>query len=880
MPAESNLLNPESSDDRSPLTRYLRVGGEALLYLILCISPWAFGGVEPSWQFAVALGVGLLTCLWLTRCLIYRRITIRPDGVTLGLGTLLCLSVVQLIPLPVGLVAVLSPARAEAHRTLVPETLERIGPEDTDVARSVLISLSADPSLTKHFLADIFLCLAVYLVSRNWLATRGSIRRMAGVMAANGVALALYSMAQLFLSHGKIFWAYEIQSAFGPFVCRNHYPFYAYLTLGLTVGLLLNQAKSEYSTVTGTGFVRVFQTLVAWFGNVSTSVGAVFLFAAAAVIAISIPMSLSRGGVLTLVVAATFAAVVASGTGLKRDSLPGIIAAGLVAAVVMGVGAWFGWGPIERRFSGDGNVLLDDRSELWSDATRLLPRYPLLGCGNNAYLRVEPTVRSPHAALATNFVNDSVHNEYLEALVEGGPLRFAATLLLAISPVVAAVGAYRRLHSRSVGSIALGMAFGLFAVALHSSFDFGIHLPAVALLAATVAAYARAAVADPDFHPSRRTKTSGRDTVGVTEFDDPQSTRVRTATLLGPPALAAAAVVFIGTGLIVRQYWLWDRADRYATAATVAERETDAADRYERRIAFAGARAGLAPDDPEAHAALARAHFDALWAILPTSASDATWAPNVPAKLVETYVRPGLRAARRARDASPYLAPPHMRFALYRDACVSADPAKTYLERVLRLTPSDPEAHFAAGVEALLDRKDRTAASAHWKASLALSGRQLGPILAIAAKGGFGPGEIMDRLLPDDPPVLLQAADLLYPNRLTQKDERAVLLKRARKIGAGLARPSANVLTALARVEYEIGDRDAALTAWRRAVDAAPRNLSLRQDYANWLELEELYEPLVSELEWLRVNGAGGANIADRLDAARHALDLKNILDK
>jgi O-antigen ligase/tetratricopeptide (TPR) repeat protein len=877
MPAESNLSNPESSDDRLPLTRYLRVGGEALLYFILALSPWAFGGVEPAWQLVIAIAIGVLTCLWLGRCLIYRRITIRPDGVTLGLGVLLCLSVFQLIPLPAGLVSLLSPARAEAHRVLVPESLERIGPEDPEATRAAFIPLTADSSLTKHFLADLFLCLAVYLVARNWLATRGSIRRMAAVMAANGVALALYSLAQLFLSNGLIYWTYPLSTAFGPFVCRNHYPFYAYLTLGLTVGLLLNQAKSEYSTVTGKGLTRAFQTLVAWLGNVSTSLGAVLLLAAAAIIAVSIPFSLSRGGVLTLVAAGTFAAFVATGAGLNRNSLAGVTAAGLVAAAVLGVAAWVGWGPIEKRFLSGDEVLIDNRSDLWADAARLVSRYPIFGCGNNAYLRVEPTVRRPNRDLLTNLVNDSVHNEYLEALVEGGPLRFAATLLLAIAPVAAAVGAYRRLQSRSVGSIALGMAFGLFAVAVHSAFDFGIHLPAVALLAVTVAAYARAAVADPDFHPSRRTKTSGRDTVGVTEFDDPKSMRVRTSTLLGPPALAAAAVVFIGTGLIVRQYWLWDRADRYATAATVAAGETGA-DRHERRIAFAGARAGLAPDDPEAHAALARAHFDAVVAIIPTTAPTSAWVPDVPPDLVERHVRPGLRAAKRARDASPYLASSHMRFALYRHYCVSADSSKAYLARVLSLTPSDPEAFFAAGVEAH-SRNDRTAASAHWKTSLAISGRQLGPILTIASPS-YSPSEIVEKILPDDPAVLYDAAGLLYPDRQTQRAERAVLLTRAKKIGTGLARPDVKVLTALARVEYEIGDRDAALTAWRRAVDAAPRDGSLRQQYALWLEEEELYEPLVSELEWLRVNGAGGANIVDRLDAARHALDLKQILDK
>ena len=51
----------------------------------------------------------------------------------------------------------------------------------------------------------------------------------------------------------------------------------------------------------------------------------------------------------------------------------------------------------------------------------------------------------------------------------------------------------RRWHGRTTGRLALGCVFGLGAVAIHSVGDFGIHMPAIALLTAVVAAQLMAA---------------------------------------------------------------------------------------------------------------------------------------------------------------------------------------------------------------------------------------------------------------------------------------------------------------------------------------------------------------------------------------------------
>ena len=333
----------------------------------------------------------------------------------------------------------------------------------------------------------------------------------------------------------------------------------------------------------------------------------------------------------------------------------------------------------------------------------------------------------------------------------------------------------------------------------------------------------------------------------------------------------------IGMGLLVRQYRSWDRAERYAAAATAAAKETDA-DRFERRIALASARVGYSPDDPEAHSALARAYFDALMPHVLKVSPGTSWKDAVPSTYAEKYVVPGLRSSAAARAACPHFAAAHMRLALNREFFTAAEPASAYFARVKRLAPCDPEAWFASGLEAF-ERGDLEAATNDWKQSLSLDMRQLEPTLKIAARK-MSTERIRDRLLPDDTTVLLAAAHALYPNQIEQKVERKPFLTRVQQIATHKSNPGVSDLVALAQVEYEIGNRDRALKAWKMAVNVAPYDTVLRAKYARWLESEELIEPLVSELEWLRQMGAGGSNITDRLDAARHALDLKKIIDK
>ena len=130
----------------------------------------------------------------------------------------------------------------------------------------------------------------------------------------------------------------------------------------------------------------------------------------------------------------------------------------------------------------DETGLTDDRRiGLWVEGLSVFAHYPLLGTGSGTYTWVEPTARTK-----TGYENISAvyaHNEYVEALVEGGILRLALTLLLVVAPVFRVIRRYIRVAERSEGPLLLGGLYGILAIALHSFVDFGVHMPAVAVLA-------------------------------------------------------------------------------------------------------------------------------------------------------------------------------------------------------------------------------------------------------------------------------------------------------------------------------------------------------------------------------------------------------------
>ena len=64
MAATLNHPNPGAVPSSGPLAKSLRVAIEIGVLLLVCLTPWAFGGGEPVFEFIAMAWLAVLLVLW------------------------------------------------------------------------------------------------------------------------------------------------------------------------------------------------------------------------------------------------------------------------------------------------------------------------------------------------------------------------------------------------------------------------------------------------------------------------------------------------------------------------------------------------------------------------------------------------------------------------------------------------------------------------------------------------------------------------------------------------------------------------------------------------------------------------------------------------
>lgn len=128
------------------------------------------------------------------------------------------------------------------------------------------------------------------------------------------------------------------------------------------------------------------------------------------------------------------------------------------------------------------DISYDSRIQMWQGTLALIADHPLWGTGPGTYVSSFPPYRP--AGLA--WLIDYAHNDYLQVAAEMG----LPALVMLVGMIGAAlwVGVRTFLRTRSTfkGGLSLGAAGGITAMAVHSLVDFGLHVPANALLFAVL----------------------------------------------------------------------------------------------------------------------------------------------------------------------------------------------------------------------------------------------------------------------------------------------------------------------------------------------------------------------------------------------------------
>ncbi|MGH7804168.1 MAG: O-antigen ligase family protein, partial [Candidatus Binatia bacterium] len=475
---------------------------------VLVFAAFALGAAHAGTAAATEIGVWLVAGAWFVLRRADPSATDRgrlPRGLIAAGAALLLYLCLQLVPLPAGVLAAVSPAAADLHRRTadsLPVPAERLAPiapvgdanrqaisvEDRDRIRS--LARAGDPG-ANHWrpialypfaaYGDCLRYLAYGLVF--WIAASISAPRvLLGGVATAGIAVAAIGIIQRATWNGELLWAFErfegpplIEETrvLGPFVNPNH--FAAFVAMALFPAWALAQSAMR-------GARRKAST--------TKAAGSAVLLLGCAVIVASLVGSASRGALVGTLAGAVFlvaAAVYEKWQEPARDedqtSSPRLLrwamraAPGALGIVILAAGFFLAGAAnraaLDRRLVTGGGSL-DFRLDLWSQSLGMLRDFPIFGVGvgswREAFLRYE---RYPLTWLRPNHA----HNDYLEWASEVGLVGVALTVAWLAFVVRHAVA------NRSIpGRVRWPIIASVVVIAIHSIGDFSLRAAANALV--------------------------------------------------------------------------------------------------------------------------------------------------------------------------------------------------------------------------------------------------------------------------------------------------------------------------------------------------------------------------------------------------------------
>lgn len=445
---------------------------EWLLISLLAFAPLAFGVVEAwSEEVVLALAAAISIC-FLLKLVLTERARLVWSWAYVPLVILLLLVTLQLMPLQSGIVRMISPNTAAIKNELLGDL-----PNCETVLGSM--TLSFYPHATRHDIRLLFAIVTVFVVVLNVYRHPDQIKRLLAAIALIGGSIALLALAQDLFGNGRIYWTVPTGRDGGPysatFINHSHYGQFMNLCIGAALGLLLANLNEAFAgrRVTPaalTSYCSSHSPRLVWFLILAIVVGAA-----------TISISLTRGGVLSMIAAAAVTAMILGLRKSSRNSGWIVVLTGFAAFMCV---VYVGFDAVYDRLASLQQLDQAEggRWQLLKDVAIVCAKFPLLGTGLGTHEVVFPMFdRSAMPVLATY-----AENEYAQLTEETGVAGLVTMIFFGTIMCAVYIRSVRR--RTPICSAAYGLGFGLVAILIHSLTDFGQHLPANSLLSATFCA--------------------------------------------------------------------------------------------------------------------------------------------------------------------------------------------------------------------------------------------------------------------------------------------------------------------------------------------------------------------------------------------------------
>jgi tetratricopeptide (TPR) repeat protein len=441
---------------------------EIILVGLLAFMPILFGAVQAWSEEFVIITAGLIAVLFCCKVIVcpYQR-TVR-TWAYIPVAIFILIAALQLVPLPKSVVSIISPNTA-ALRT------ELLGNIPGSESYLKWMPLSLYPAATKHDLRLVLSASVIFVVVINVFRRPEQIKRLLCSIAVIGGLIASITLAQNIFDNGKIYWFISTpnsQGYSGPFVNHSNYGQFMNLSIAAALGVLIVHLHEVFSR-SRASIPEVFD----YIGS-SAARGIWLLIGIISICFATVFLSLTRGGIISMLAATAFTAVVMGRMKtIKRQWWLFVLIFILSFSCIL----YTGFDAVCDRLATLRNFsnLSIGRIQILKDIAVSWSKFPLLGTGVGTHRYVYPMFDQSYIVpLAAH-----AENEYAQVLEETGLLGLGTLLVFGIMISRQYLKSIRN-KNNVICLAAYGLGFGIVSILVQSAADFGQHLPANGFLTA------------------------------------------------------------------------------------------------------------------------------------------------------------------------------------------------------------------------------------------------------------------------------------------------------------------------------------------------------------------------------------------------------------
>lgn len=442
---------------------------ELLLGACLLFAPLAFGTAEPwSEEIVIALAAAMACCLAL-KGLLSPAFRFVWSWIYLPVGLFASLILMQLLPFSSGVVQMLSGGTTRLRRQLLSDM-----PNSSQTLSHQTISLY--PPETFRQLGLMLAIATVLVVVVNVYRDRARIQRLLLWISIVGLFIALFAVYQNVSGTHDIYAGVQaVQPDSGPFMCHSHFGQFMNLSFGAALGLLITRTYQIRRECGDTQeFIQELREFRSW---------DIWLLCAACIICpTAMALSLTRGGIISLLAAVICTAVMLVWRSKFSGQISLIVVFGILAFSLL---SYLGFEAVYSRLATLRHLenVDEGRWQMLKDMTAEFKQFPIFGTGLGTHEYVFPMF--DHSAIPR--IATYAEDEYAQILEECGGIGLAMVAVFLLMVGISYVRIVWRPQT-SIEYSAFGLGCGLLAILFQSATDFGQHLPANALLTAIFSA--------------------------------------------------------------------------------------------------------------------------------------------------------------------------------------------------------------------------------------------------------------------------------------------------------------------------------------------------------------------------------------------------------